>query len=111
MAQTDRTLSITHLNRGSNQRFSCNAGYQEVGRCYTKSELEDCVGDKANKWGIHLGFETQGRHDQKSKNRATSGPTKSTYMYLLRKLKKKFNNNMKAIGPDVFKKINTHRNN
>ena len=45
------------------------------------------TGDKAHKWGIHPGFETQGRHCQKPQNRGISGPTKRTYV--LKKFLKK----------------------
>ena len=35
-----------------------------------------CAGEKACTWGIHHGFETQGRHHQKSKTGASVAPRK-----------------------------------
>ena len=32
------------------------------------------AGDEAHKWGIHPGFETQGRHHQKSKAMVSVAP-------------------------------------
>ena len=49
----------------------------EVIRCYTRGESEECIGEEAHKYGIHPGFDTQGRHHQKSKT-GISGPTKRT---------------------------------
>ena len=36
-------------------------------------------GEKACKWGIHPGFETQGRHNQKSKTGVSVAPKKDLY--------------------------------
>ena len=36
------------------------------------------IGDKAHGLRVHTGFDTEGRHHQKSKNRSISGPTERT---------------------------------
>ena len=35
-----------------------------------------CTGEEASKWGIHTGFETQGRRHQKSKTGVSVAPQK-----------------------------------
>ena len=79
VAQTVRTLSTAHWNRGSSQRFSCNAGYQEVGRwiVYVTKEISE---------GSTLALKPR-QTSPEVQNRGTSGPTNSTYV--LRKLTKK----------------------
>ena len=44
--------------------LGCNAGCQEVSRCRTRSESEDSIAGRRG--NMHPGFETQGRHHQKS---------------------------------------------
>ena len=59
--------------------------------------------------GIHLGFETQGRHNQKSKNRGVSSPTKRTYV-LQKFLKKDFNPGVNFSVKDLLKESSDNLN-
>ena len=68
--------SQTHWQVHGSKRLSCHADLYTVSRCCTRGESEDHTGEKACRKGIHPGFETQGRHHQKSKTGVTVAPQK-----------------------------------
>ena len=63
----------TCLQICGSRRLDYHVGHQEV---WHRGGSEESIAENACKWGIHPGFQTQERRDQKSKNRGISGPTK-----------------------------------
>ena len=64
------------------KRLSCYADCQETSRC-PEANLNNPLdaGDKAHKQRSHPGFETQGRHHQKSKTGVSVAPQKKLYSF------------------------------
>ena len=63
----------TLLQVCESKRLGCHADLYTVSRCCTRGESEDHTSKKVCK-GIHPGFETQGRHHQKSKTGVSVAP-------------------------------------
>ena len=64
--QEEKYLPFTCVQIRASKRLGCHAACHEVSRCRTEVNPLH-TGDKACKPGIHLGFEIQSRHHQKSK--------------------------------------------
>ena len=74
------------------KRFSCNPGQRSAGvtpQVNLRNPLH--AGAEVCKQGIDPGFETQGKCQERSKNRVTSGPTRRTYVLQIILLKNKTN--------------------